>query len=77
MLTAACAGAVLGGVWGWLYLTKSGGRVRDRILPAIDRISRISDELSETRASVEKTKAAIDEGRRLVTDVLAVGTSVS
>ena len=70
-------GAVLGGVWGWLYLTKSGGRVRDRIMPAIDRVSRISDEVSETRASVETTKAAIDEGRRVLTDVFASGTSVS
>jgi hypothetical protein len=33
VLTAACVGAVLGGVWGWLYLTTSGGRVRDHILP--------------------------------------------
>jgi hypothetical protein len=48
-VTAACVGAVLGGVWGWLYLTTSGGRVRDHILPMIDRIV---DELREARATV-------------------------
>jgi len=37
VLTAACAGAVLGGIWGWLFLTESGTKVRERIDPALDR----------------------------------------
>ena len=72
VLTAACVGAVLGGVWGWLYLTKSGCQARDRIEPTVDRII---DELKEVRATGEKAKTAVDDGRRLLADVIAVGTS--
>jgi len=36
VLTAACAGALLGGIWGWLYLTASGTQLRGRIDPALD-----------------------------------------
>ena len=72
VLTAACVGAVLGGVWGWLYLTKSGCQTRDRIEPTIDRII---DELKEVRATGEKAKTVVVDGRRLLADVMAVGTS--
>src|SRR5438132_7360104 len=37
VLTAACAGAALGGIWGWLYTTEGGRRLRDRIEPGFDR----------------------------------------
>ena len=37
VLTAAAVGAVLGGLWGWLYLTSAGEQVRERIDPALSR----------------------------------------
>ena len=30
VLLATCVGAVAGGVWGWLYMTENGRRVRDQ-----------------------------------------------
>ena len=33
---ATFMGAVIGGVWGWLYMTESGRRVRDQIEPKLD-----------------------------------------
>ena len=72
VLTAACVGAVLAGVWGWLYLTKSGGQARDRIEPTVDRLIAA---LKEVRATGEKAKTVVADGRRLLADVIAVGTS--
>ena len=68
VLTAACAGAVIGGIWGWVYLTDSGRRVRERIEPTIDRLT---DELKRARVNGQKAKTAVEEGRQLVTDVAA------
>ena len=36
VVAAASAGTLLGGFWGWLYLTASGTRLRERIDPALD-----------------------------------------
>ena len=72
VLAAAGVGAVVGGLWGWLYLTKSGCQARNQIKPTIDRII---DELKAVRATGEKAKAVVDDGRRLLADVMAVGTS--
>ena len=69
---AAGVGAVVGGLWGWLYLTKSGSQVRGRIEPTMDRV--IAD-LKEARATGEKAKNVIDDGRQLLADVIDVGTS--
>ncbi len=71
VLTAACVGAVLGGVWGWLYMTTSGPQVRDRIESTFDSLV---DGIREARAAGDKAKAAIDEGRRLLTDVMPSGS---
>jgi len=30
---ASVLGAVIGGLWGWLYLTEGGRRIRDQIEP--------------------------------------------
>jgi hypothetical protein len=72
VLTAACAGAAIGGLWGWLYLTESGCGVRNQIGPTIDRFI---DDLGRARATGEKAKTAISEGRRFVTDIMAVRES--
>lgn len=37
VLAAAAVGAVLGGLWGWLYLTSKGAAVREQIDPALNR----------------------------------------
>ena len=51
VLTAACAGAAIGGLWAWMYLTESGRRVRGQIDPAIGRLI---DELEHVREAAEK-----------------------
>jgi hypothetical protein len=50
VVAAACVGAVLGGVWGWLYLTSSGGRVRDRLDPVFDGAADALDKVQSFRA---------------------------
>ena len=65
MLTAAGLGAVLGGLWGWLYLTESGGAVRGRIRPTIDRFA---GDVKEARSTADKARAALQEARTALTD---------
>ena len=36
VLVSTCVGAVAGGVWGWLYMTENGRRIRDQIEPKLD-----------------------------------------
>ena len=36
VLMATLLGAVAGGVFGWLYMTESGRRVREQIEPKLD-----------------------------------------
>jgi hypothetical protein len=66
VLMATFLGAVVGGVWGWLYMTESGRRVRDQIEPRIDDFM---GELTRMRGTVEKARAAADEGWRSLTDM--------
>jgi len=47
IIGAACAGAIVGGVCGWAYLTDSGRRFRDQ-LAAIDKLV---DAIKQTRAA--------------------------
>jgi hypothetical protein len=61
VLLATFMGAVIGGVWGWLYLTEKGRRVRDQIEPKLD--SFIS-EMTRVRGTVEKARSAANEGWR-------------
>ena len=70
VLAATFAGAVMGGVWGWLYLTENGRRVRDQIEPKLDDFI---GEISRVRGTVEKARAAADEGWRSLSD-MAAGT---
>jgi hypothetical protein len=70
VLTATVIGAVAGGVWGWLYLTEQGRRIRDQIEPKLDDFI---GEISRVRGTVEKARAAADEGWRSLSD-MAAGT---
>ena len=36
VLMSALLGAIAGGVYGWLYMTENGRRVRDQIEPKLD-----------------------------------------
>ena len=67
VLVATMLGAVVGGVFGCLYLTERGRYVRDQIEPVFDKVI---DELQQTRTTLEKAREAVEEGRRTVDDVL-------
>jgi hypothetical protein len=58
VLVATLLGAVVGGLWGYLYLTSSGRRVRDDLEPRIDAFV---NEVRRMKRTVEKARAAADE----------------
>lgn len=66
VLVATCVGAVAGGVWGWLYMTDNGRRIRDQIEPKLDDLV---NEIGRVRGTVEKARAAASEGMRSLNDV--------
>jgi hypothetical protein len=66
VLLATCLGAVVGGVWGWLYMTENGRRVRDQIEPKLDDWMH---ELARVRGTVEKARSVASEGWRSLNDV--------
>lgn len=66
VLLATMLGAAAGGVWGWLYLTQNGVRIRTQIEPKLDDFIR---ELSNVRGTVEKARTAANEGWRALNDV--------
>jgi hypothetical protein len=66
VLMATFLGAVIGGVWGWLYLTQQGRRVRDQIEPKLDDFLL---ELTRARGTVEKARSAANEGWRSLSDI--------
>ena len=66
VLMATFLGAVIGGVWGWLYLTQQGRRVRDQIEPKLDDFL---GELTRARGTVEKARSAANEGWRSLSDI--------
>ena len=72
VLLATMLGAVAGGVWGWLYLTEQGSRVRTQIEPKLDDFVR---ELANVRHTVEKGRTAANEGWRALNDVTAGAAS--
>jgi hypothetical protein len=66
VLMATFLGAVIGGVWGWLYLTEQGRRVRDQIEPKLDDFL---GELTRVRGTVDKARSAANEGWRSLSDI--------
>ena len=63
---AAMVGAVAGGVWGWLYMTEGGRRVREQIEPKLDDFM---TEVTRMRGTVEKARSAAHEGWRSLSDM--------
>ena len=70
VLLATILGAVAGGVWGWLYLTEAGRRVRSQIEPKLDDLIQ---ELSTVRGTVQKARHAANEGWRSLNEVTGGG----
>ncbi|MGH9370312.1 MAG: hypothetical protein ACRD15_02140 [Vicinamibacterales bacterium] len=66
VLMATFLGAVVGGVWGWLYMTEGGRRVRDQIEPRLDDFM---NEIARMRGTVEKARSAANEGWRSLSDM--------
>lgn len=66
VLLATFIGAVIGGAWGWLYLTENGRRVRDQIEPKLDDFV---GELTRARGTVDKARTAATEGWRSLNEV--------
>lgn len=66
VLMATLIGAVVGGVYGWLYMTEHGRRVRDQIEPKLDDFM---SELTRMRGTVEKARTAANEGWRSLNEV--------
>jgi len=66
VLLATMIGAVAGGVWGWLYLTSGGARIRSQIEPKLDDFVR---ELANVRGTVDKARTAANEGWRSLNDI--------
>ena len=66
VLMTTLLGAVVGGVYGWLYMTEQGRRVRDQIEPKLDDFV---GELTRLRGTVEKARTAANEGWRSLNEV--------
>jgi hypothetical protein len=66
VVMTALLGAVAGGVFGWLYMTEQGRRVREQIEPKLDDFM---NELTRMRGTVEKARTAANEGWRSLNDV--------
>ena len=74
VLLATLLGAVAGGVWGWLYMTEQGRRVRSQIEPKLDDFIR---ELHNVRGTVEKARTAANEGWRSLSEMTGGGAQGS
>jgi hypothetical protein len=59
-------GGLAGGLWGWLYLTENGRRMRAQIEPKLDDFIR---ELGNVRGTVDKAKTAANEGWRSLNEI--------
>ena len=64
------AGAAVGAVFAFLFLTKSGNRLLDRAEPWLDDL--LSD-MQRLRSAAAKANSAMEEGRRSFTAVSQLG----
>lgn len=67
VLMATLVGAVMGGVFGCLYLTERGRQVRRELDPMFDSVI---NEIHRSRQTIDKARIAVEEGRRLFDDAL-------
>lgn len=71
VLMATLMGAVIGGVWGWLYMTENGRRLRDQIEPKLEDFV---NELTRVRGTVDKARSAANEGWRSLNEITGGGS---
>ena len=57
VLLGLTAGAIVGGVAGWLYLTEGGRRVRERLEPQIDQIAERAGVLRDSALRAQRAAA--------------------
>ena len=65
-IAATCAGAVIGGVVGYLFFTSGGRTLRRQLEPAIDDLAR---EVEGFRTTVHKAAGVANEGWRLLNEM--------
>lgn len=71
VLMATMLGAIAGGLYGWLYMTERGRRLRDQIEPKLDDFM---GELTRVRSTVDKARSAANEGWRSLNEVTGGNT---
>ena len=57
VLLGLTAGAIVGGVAGWLYFTEGGRRVRERLEPQIDQIAERAGALRDSALRAQRAAA--------------------
>ncbi len=67
VLLASLAGAAIGGLLGYLYLTPEGRRLRSEIEPRLDEFSQ---EIRKLRSTVSKAQAGASESWRSLNEVV-------
>ncbi len=67
VVAASLAGAVIGGVIGFLYMTERGRRMRDEIEPRLDDFVQ---EIRKLRTTVSKAQAVANEGWRSLNELI-------
>jgi hypothetical protein len=68
VVLSAIAGAALGGLAGFLFLTDRGRRLRQELEPRLDEFAR---EIANLQGTVSRAKSAAAEGWRMVADAAA------
>ncbi len=67
VVVASIAGAALGALVGYLYLTPGGRRLRDQLEPRMDEFAH---EIRRLRATVTKAQAVATEGWRSLNELI-------
>ena len=70
-VAATIAGAVIGGLAGYLFFTERGRTIRRSIEPALEDIAR---ELNSFRGTVQKAAGVANEGWKLLNEALGEST---
>ena len=73
VMAATIAGAMIGGLAGYLCLTNRGREVRQQIGPALDDLAR---ELSSFRLTAQKAAGVATEGWKLLNEAMEQGPEI-
>jgi hypothetical protein len=67
VVVASIAGAAIGALAGYLYLTSGGRRLRDQLEPRMDEFTH---EIRRLRATITKAQAVASEGWRSLNELI-------